>query len=165
MKTKTSFRVITAALGLFGLVTAGCAKPVEKTTAALPVVNGVAAAPVAEAVPAAPSTRVTQWSEIKDCTYESRARFHTGLAQLEAQVDTQITELSAKRATLGSMVDTQGWDFAMKEMVEARAYLKSTGEVLVKTPRETWAQQKDRVNEAWVRTQDAYGKVKSSTTS
>jgi len=30
---------------------------------------------------------------------------------------------------------------------------------------ETWAQQKDKVGEAWMRAQEAYGKVKSSTTS
>jgi hypothetical protein len=50
-------------------------------------------------------------------------------------------------------------------MVNARSALKSTGEVLTKASPETWDQEKDRVGQAWVRTQDAFAKVKSSTTS
>ncbi|HET7536483.1 MAG TPA: hypothetical protein VFJ90_08520 [Candidatus Didemnitutus sp.] len=38
------------------------------------------------------------------------------------------------------------------------------GEELAKAGPETWNQQKDKVGLAWVRTRDAHGKVKSSTT-
>jgi hypothetical protein len=79
-------------------------------------------------------------------------------------VDEQITELTAKRATMKGTTDTKEWDFAMKEMINARNNLKSTGEVLAKADPETWAEQKDRVGVAWVRTQDAFAKVKASTT-
>ena len=64
-----------------------------------------------------------------------------------------------------SAANTKDWDFAMKEMIDARLYLKSTGEVLAKAMPETWNQEKDKVGQAWVRTQEAYAKVKSSTTS
>ena len=50
-------------------------------------------------------------------------------------------------------------------MGNARTYLKSMEEELHEASPETWAQQKDKVGEAWMRAQEAYGKVKSSTTS
>jgi len=52
----------------------------------------------------------------------------------------------------------------MKEMGDARSALKSMGEELSKATPETWDQEKDKVGQAWVRTQEAYDKVKSSTT-
>ncbi len=60
---------------------------------------------------------------------------------------------------------TQEWDFAMKEMENSRSYFKSVGEELSKATPETWDQRKDKVGRAWVRAQEAYGKVKDSTTS
>ncbi len=38
------------------------------------------------------------------------------------------------------------------------------GDAMVKADAATWDQQKAKVGLAWERTQDAYGKVKSSTT-
>jgi len=106
-----------------------------------------------------------KWSDIKDCTYDMRAQFFAGLKQLEARVDVQISELTAKRAAMKSTTDTKDWDFAMKEMNDSRTYLKSVGDELNKASTETWTQQKETVGQAWVRTQEAYDKVKSSTTS
>lgn len=105
-----------------------------------------------------------QWADIKDHAFDARAKFMTGLKALEAKADTQIAELKAKRATMQGSPSAKDWDFAMKEMADARAYLKSMGEELGKATAETWAQQKDKVGQAWVRVQDAYAKVKSSTT-
>ncbi len=56
------------------------------------------------------------------------------------------------------------WDFAMKEMESARSYLTSVGAAAGKAGRDLWDQEKAKVGRAWVSTQDAYGKVKSSTT-
>jgi hypothetical protein len=53
----------------------------------------------------------------------------------------------------------------MKEMADARSNLKSMGEEIRKATPEIWAQEKDKVGRAWVRTQEAYDKVKSSVTS
>jgi len=119
---------------------------------------------VPSAAAASPDVASAQWSDIKDCAYETRAQFFAGLTRLEARVDSQIRELAAKRATMDGKTNTQDWDFAMKEMVNARTYLKSMGEELHKASPETWAQQKDKVGEAWMRAQEAYGKVKASTT-
>jgi len=105
-----------------------------------------------------------QWLSLKDITYDQRARFFAGLKRMEAVVDGQINALTAKRAAMTSAANTADWDFAMKELANARSYLKSTGEVLGKAPPETWNQEKDRVGQAWVRTQEAYAKVKSSMT-
>jgi len=94
-----------------------------------------------------------------------RAQFFAGFTRLEARVDDQIRRLTARRAAMTSTTDTREWDFAMKEMGDARTYLKSMGAELRTATPETWNQQKDKVGQAWVRTQDAYGNVKSSTTS
>ena len=117
------------------------------------------------ATTASPEVAPADWNEIKVCTYDMRARLFAGLKQLEAKVDGQIRELVAKRATMKGTTDTKEWDFAMKEMNDARSYLQSTGEELSKATRENWDQAKEKTGQAWVRTQDAYAKVKASTTS
>lgn len=169
MNTKSLTQISFAILGLTSVLTIGCRKSptalvsdhitsetVSTTSPSQPALQGVTAS---EAEAAS-----TRWTDLKEITYDSRAQFFAGLQKLEARVDEQIGELNAKRAAMNSTVDTKNWDFAMKEMVNARAYLKSTGEDLRKADPETWNQLKDKVGQAWVRTQDAYGKVKASTT-
>ncbi len=119
---------------------------------------------VQAATPASPVVAASDWNDIKDCTFDLRAQLLAGLTQLEAKVDDQIRELVAKRATLKGLTATQDWDFAMKEMQNARSNLLSAGEELSKATQETWDQAKEKVGQAWVRTQEAYAKVKSSTT-
>ncbi len=126
-------------------------------TATMP--GAAATAPMASA-----NMSSARWDDIKDSAFDARATFMTGLKALEAKVDAQITELKAQRAAMQGSPSSKDWDFAMKEMADARTYLKSTGEELSKATSETWAQQKEKVGQAWVRTQDAYAKVKSSTT-
>jgi hypothetical protein len=114
---------------------------------------------------ASPDVAPSEWSDIKDYSYDLRAQLFAGLKQLEAKVDDQISELIAKRATMKGITDTKDWDFAMKEMRDARSYLQSMGEELSKATRENWDQAKDKVGQAWVKTQEAYANVISSTTS
>jgi hypothetical protein len=83
---------------------------------------------------------------------------------MQARVDIQIEELKAKRAAMTASTRTADWDFAMQEMHRARSTLKFACDELVKATPETWNQQRDRVGEAWDRTQNAYSAVKSSTT-
>jgi hypothetical protein len=154
MKTNSLFPLLAAAFCFVVLNRAGCAEKETPTGATPPADNAPLPAPAG-----------VQWSDIKDRTFDQRDLFFAGLKHLEARVDEQITELTAKRATMKGITDTKEWDFAMKEMVNARSALRSTGEVLAKAGRETWDEEKDRVGQAWVRTQDAFAKVKSSTTS
>lgn len=125
-----------------------------------------AATPAPGATPTATADEATsaQWADIKDHSFEKRPEFFAGLKRLEAKLEAQIRELVAKRATMTGITDTREWDFAMKELESAQSYLKSVGAEATKASRETWDQAKDRVGRAWVSTQDAYGKVKSSTT-
>jgi len=175
MKTNRLINLVIAAVGLAAFPTAGCAEKDKSAEASLPPVKDGAAATATAAQPkpttnvpvattANPDVASARWSDIKDCTYETRAQFFAGLTRLEARVDDQIRELTAKRATMDGKTSTQDWDFAMKEMESDRAYLKSTGEELHKASPETWDQRKDKVRQAWIESQDAYGKVKSSTT-
>jgi hypothetical protein len=174
MKTNRVTCLLTTALGLAAFSTAGC-KDKQLAEAPLPPakITATTPLPVPEPNPAHSSQVATaanaeaapvQWNEFKDISYDMRAQCFAGLARLEARVDSQVTELTAKRAAMTSTTDTKDWDFAMKEMSDARAYLTSMGDELNKATPETWAQQKDKVGQAWVRTQEAYGKVKSSTT-
>lgn len=174
MNTKRSLALSVAAASVAAFLTTGCPR---KTVTALtsdrtridsvppPAIppqsspQGGAMSP-AETIAAAPNV----WLEIKDVTYDTRARFFSGLEKLEAKADAQIQELKAKRATMNSTVDTKNWDFAMKEMGEARLYLKATGDELKTATPETWNQLKDKVGLAWIRTQEAYSSVKASTT-
>jgi hypothetical protein len=170
MKINHLTNLITAALSFVAFSTVGCAEKDKAIDTPIPPAKELTAttatAPTAMAA-AQPSSAVAsaKWAEIKDCTYDTRAQFFTGLKQMEAVVDAQISELTAKRAAMKSSVDTKEWDFAMKEMNDARSYLKSVGSELMKANADTWNQQKETVSQAWLRTQAAYDKVKSSTTS
>jgi len=176
MRTNRFINLVTAAFGLAAFSTASCAetpqaaeapsppaKDVTTTTAITTVPGPAATVPVA--VAPSPDVASARWSDIENCTYDMRAQFFAGLKRLEAIVDDQMSSLTARRAAMKSTANTKDWDFAMKEMGDARSYLKSMGEELHKSSPETWDQQKDKVGQAWVRTQEAYDKVKSSTTS
>ena len=107
----------------------------------------------------------TRWSDIKDHSHEMRTEFFAGLKRLEARLDVQIAGLAAKRATMKGATGTREWDLAVKELESAQSYFKAVGAELAKADSETWAQEKEKVGRAWASTQDAYGKVKRSTTS
>ncbi len=124
----------------------------------LPAATAIAAPDDTSAVAAA------QWNEIKDQPYDSRVRVFSGVKVLEACVNQQVKELEAARAATKENAYVKDWDFAMKEMRDAQAYLKSVGEELHKATPETWRQQVDKVGVAWARTQEAHAKVRSSTT-
>ena len=164
---KNRFTPLVIAFGLVAFSTAGCAEKAKAPVASSPTVPPAAvtgpAVPVA--TPAQPEAAPIQWVDLKDDTYDQRIAFLAGLKALEIQVDAQISELVAKRAAMAaSNTSTKDWDFAMQEMSSARTNLKSTSNDMARASRETWDQQKDKVGLAWVRTQDAYAKVKASTT-
>ena len=165
MKTNRFTHLVTAAIGLAAFSTAGCAEKEKSAEPSPSPARAEAGRTVPPAATASPDVVAARWSDIKDCTYDNRAAFFAGLMRLEARVDDQIRELTAKRAIMDGKTNTQDWDFAMKEMENARTNLRSMGEELHKASIATWAEQKDKVGQAWVRAQEAYGKVKSSTTS
>jgi hypothetical protein len=175
MRTNYSSTFTTVALGLAVFSIVGVAQKAQTPTASVPPTKDVVSATVPATVPesastvqvaatASPDLAIAQWGDIKDCTYDMRARFFAGLSRLEARVDRQISWLAARRAAMPSRANTQDWDFAMTEMQNARSSLKSMGEELGKAAPDIWNQEKDRVGEAWVRTQAAFDGVKSSTT-
>jgi hypothetical protein len=176
MKTYHFTQLVIAVLGIAAFPTAGYPANEKIAPAVLPPTMALVVITVADAKPgpatnlhfavaaSSPSVVFARWTDIKDCTYEMRAQFYAGLSRLEARVDAQIGELTAKRAAMNGVTDTKDWDFAMKEMVDARANLKSVrGELSRATPA-TWDQAKDKVGQAWLRTQAAFASVKSSTT-
>ncbi|HRE83522.1 MAG TPA: hypothetical protein PLN52_20930 [Opitutaceae bacterium] len=104
------------------------------------------------------------WDQIKDLKFEQRSDFQQGLARLEARLELQVKELNEKRASFKGTTSTQAWDFAMKEMEESRAYFRSMAAETAKATEETWTDRREKVGQAWERTQTAYSKVKASTT-
>lgn len=126
-------------------------------TAALCLAAFPAAALAIQVAPS-PGLTASTWDAIDDCTYDTRAQFFVGLSQLEATVDRQVGELTAKHAAMKPMakaIDYTSWDLAMKEMQNARSYLQATATELSKATPDTWNQEKDKVGQAWARTQDA----------
>jgi len=108
--------------------------------------------------------RDASWEEIKRLDFSKRVEFESGGARLLAKVEAQVEELKAKRAAMKA--DPTAWDFAMKEMEDARVYLDSMlAEVKAATIESTWNDRKEKSGQAWERTQNAFRKVKSSTTS
>jgi hypothetical protein len=159
VKTIVCLRHVTVAMGLSLLSNAGCAENEKVAAAPLPPAKELPAAPVT-GVPVADA----RWREIKDLSYDSRAAFFAGFKRLQARLDEQISELSARRAAMKGDADTKDWDFAMKEVGNARSYLTGTGEIVAKATSESWAQDRERVGQAWLRAQAACARVKASTT-
>jgi hypothetical protein len=118
---------------------------------------------IAGVVGAEPSTGHL-WSDIKGDTYDQRDHFAAGARRLSARLDEQIQELRAKRAAMTT--DTKEWDFTMKEVEESRVLLTGRIDDLAKaaTP-EAWVDAKDKVGEAWKRSQFAVDKMNSTRTS
>ena len=164
-----------AVFSVAALSATGCTEKKGMSEATLHVTDGAARPAAAIAVPeattpvrvataASPAAAGDPWTAIEPLTIDRQAEFFAGLQRLESRVADQIWELKTIRAAMKSTVAMQDWDFAMKEMEDARSYLKSMGEETSKATAQTWHQQKEKVGQAWKRTQAAYDKVKSSTT-
>lgn len=185
MKTHLPHTAVALTAGLATILLAGCSggnKPAQDQAQAAPAPAQAVAvqqpAPAQQAVPIArPAQNVpiavqsvsdqaaASWVAIKDFTYDQRAAFASGAASLQGMLASQVAELTAKRASMPSTADTKDWDFAMKEMNDSQAYLKSMIEEAGRATPDTWNQEKDKVDEAWQRAQEAFDKVKVTTTS
>lgn len=103
------------------------------------------------------------WSTIENDTYDQRADFLAGLEHIAARVDTGRQVLTAKRAALPE-TSVQDWDFAMKDLDEARSDLRFQISELNKATPDTWSEAKDRAAQAWQRVRNDFDKVRMSTT-
>jgi len=159
MKTNR-FALLLAAIAATALSTTGHAKDAETPAPSTPAAP---AAPVPTPAPA-PADPGADWVKVHSYNFDRHREVLACLPGLESKVDEQIAELGARRAALPEATDKKDWDFAMKEMVDARVNLMSASAELTKTAAETWDQQRDKVDQAWTRTQDDYRKVKASTT-
>jgi PBP1b-binding outer membrane lipoprotein LpoB len=175
MKTPRALVFSAATLGLVALISAGCSKEPAVPAAAAPAPTAVPVAPVPPVVktvgegPIAGRSVAAQdlasWEAIKDFTFDQRAQFLSGAGLLQSQLAGQVSELNAHRATMTSGTDTKDWDFAMKEMNDSQSYLKSMIDEASQATAETWAQEKEKVDQAWQRAEAAFDKVKVTTTS
>jgi len=175
MKTNRFINFIAVAFGLAAFSTTGCSQNENTAGAASPPANDAVKTNVATATPASTATvpvvaaaspvvGPANWSGMADDTFDTRAHFLAGLKQLQARVDNEISELNAQRAGMKISTVTKDWDFAMKEMEASRSYLDSMSEELSKATPDTWNQEKDKASEAWEKSQKAYEKVKTGTT-
>ncbi|MFY9926313.1 MAG: hypothetical protein WCA95_08060 [Opitutaceae bacterium] len=149
MKIPRYSRSLRIGLGLFAVFAIGVVPKASAKVITIAGEDGTAAAP---------------WVEIKDDTYSQRAHFADGVARLSSMLDDQISVLKAKRATM--TIDMKEWDFAMKEVDDSREYLTSKMSQLKQaTTPGTWAAAKDKIGEAWKRSQLAVDKMNSTITS
>jgi hypothetical protein len=133
---------------------------------ALVSVAGLATRSSAEVVAAVAQegTATPLWTDIQSDTYEQRAHFSAGINRLSARLDEQIRVLKAKRA--GMTTDLKDWDLAFKEVEESRTYLTGMMTDLDKTTTpETWADAKEKVGDAWKRSQLAVDRMNTTVTS
>lgn len=104
------------------------------------------------------------WQNIQYFPYEKRQEFNAVFTRMVAKLDDDIRDLNAKRATMKN--DTTEWDFAMKELNNARADVQSkVSELSRTTTADTWAEARDRLGVAWDRALTAVRAVRNSTTS
>jgi hypothetical protein len=181
MKTHLLRHALALSAGLAFILPTGCSggnKPAQDQAQAAPASAAQQPAPAQQIVPIArPAQNVpiavqsvsdqaaAAWASIKDFTYDQRADFISGAGRLQGMLASEVAELNAKRASMPSTVDTKDWDFAMKEVNDSQAYLKSMIDEAGRATPDTWNQEKDKVDEAWQRTQAAFDKVKITTTS
>jgi hypothetical protein len=111
---------------------------------------------------ATPATET--WDIIRDCAYDRRADFLAGLNLMAKRLDDGMRRLNAKRAGMTDAA-AKDWDFAMKELISARAYLQSESSDLEKATDSTWDDAKAKVALAWERAHTAFINVEQSTTS
>jgi hypothetical protein len=104
------------------------------------------------------------WTTIQYFTYDKRQDFTAIFTRMVAKLDDEIRALNAKRETMTN--DTKNWDFAMKELNNARSDVQSKlTELSRATTPETWVEARDRLGVAWDRALTATSAVKASTTS
>ena len=116
------------------------------------------------AVPNQDGMAAPTWIDIKGDTYAQRAHFASGVERLSSFFDKQIALLKAKRAKMTT--DLKDWDFAMKEVDESRSFLTSRmTELAHAASPEAWASAKEKIAEAWERSQAAVDKMNTTVTS
>jgi hypothetical protein len=104
------------------------------------------------------------WMEIKDYTSAQRDLFSQGMGRMSARLDVEINELKTKRASMTG--DTKDWDFNMKEVDSSRSLLTARiADVSKANTPEDWADAKDKLHDAWQRSQLAVDKMNSTVTS
>jgi hypothetical protein len=152
--------VAAAAMPPAPVVASAAEQPVQSVAPPAQVVQvaGVSAVTGAPGLPASET-----WDAIKDNTYDQRAGFVAGLEHITSRVDNAMQVLNARRATLPE-TSIQDWDFAMKDLAEARSDFRFQISELNKATPDTWSDAKDRAAQAWQRVRDDFDKVKLSTT-
>jgi hypothetical protein len=156
------------------LLASACSKSGSPAAAAPATVQAPAPAVPVQTAPKPVVARVSvpfqadqasaSWASIKDYTYDQRSDFAAGAAVLEASLASQVAELNTKRAALPATVDTKEWDFAMKNLMDAQSYLKSTVDEASRTTPEFWNQEKDKVDQAWQKAEENFDTVRTATT-
>jgi hypothetical protein len=169
MKT-SSLPALGAILGVSILLASGCSskeKAEAKAAALPPAVQPTAVPVVRPGAPLPPPSLIdasAAWDSISGLGFDQKASFVAGVAQMESLLDSQIAALKAKRATMTT--GTTDWDLAWGPLNDARNYLHSMGaEASNVTASDAWDQEKERVHQAWVKAEDAYDRVRTSTTS
>ena len=136
--------------------------------ALFPVVARAQLAPDKPTVPAdpnpsaSPAREYNSWDDIKTLTYQHKAEFTVGLSRIQGKLDSQIAELKDKRTKMN--IENHEWDFAMRNLDEARSYLKSTAIETDSATSETWNSQKEKLSRAFQSIEEDLANVRATTT-
>jgi len=134
---------------LLSSVCSAATPPAAETPAAPPASAATSPAPLIE----------TRWNDIKDLGYDDRATVLAILDRVGKKLDLQITALEARRAKLTTKDDPVKFNDALKVLDTARTRLTSYIADLRNATPENWTQRRDRIEDAWVKIEDAYKKA------
>jgi len=143
---------LTLIASLTTLIWAGCS---PKEDNAVPRTSAEAAADkvansARDAAAATGDALTTTWENVKDATYDDRARLQASLDNLSKSVDAKVDELQARGATATGAA-SEAWKSGLSELREARTVLKTEISELGNATEATWARAKADVESAWER--------------
>jgi hypothetical protein len=146
-------------LGSVILLTAGCSDKKSMADASASVEKpamSLAALPATPMTPQSdhPGVVTDAWDAIKNDTFAQRTHFSAGLKAMATGMDRQIAAMSAKQTGMGAMGDSKA-EATKQETSAARANLQTASDKLSQATADTWASDKDRVAQAWMRMQTA----------
>ena len=148
-----------AALSAAAILLSGCAK--TDTVQSVAQDTAATAKDVAADVKTA---AVDSWDSLKGYTYEKREDFAAGLDRMSDKKDAELRAMNARLAGLPDET-AKARDHAVKDYNEARASLKTHLAEVRASSADTWADAKEKTNQAWQRVQATYDKVTSSSKS
>ena len=114
--------LVFAAIASAGLAEQNPAAPLPPTNATVTITVGDTESSALVQPMISADAAASGWSDIKDSTTGNRAQFLAGLQRMEAKVNAEFNELTAKRPALKNMTKAKELDQALAALSNARFF-------------------------------------------